>query len=318
VTARTLAVTNAFRASRVVMFASHPAYARTAQAVAHLLRKRGIPTELRQGMSFRTRAEMQFSRDVWLGFWFGVPLTCLPRTYVAWNPEPLDQPRDRTGVTEEFFRLLEGATRVWEYKRENASELDARKITWTFVPFGYAPSYEDLYRQSIDETTTEDIDVLFFGSMCERRERLLKVLEARGHNVFIANEQRTAYGKELDRLLARSKVVLGIHYFTEPVAQIADLARVAYPISNRRFVIHERPEAPTSDPAFAQTVVCPPYADVVATIEHFLEVPGERRDHAERAYEWFKQSYSLDEFIPFDDIADLVEQLNRRQSTTPS
>ena len=55
-------------------------------------------------------------------------------------------------------------------------------------------------------TTDKDIDILFVGSILDRREKILKKLSAH-YNVKIYK----AYGKEMSELFNRSKIVLNIH-----------------------------------------------------------------------------------------------------------
>ena len=55
------------------------------------------------------------------------------------------------------------------------------------------------------------IDVLFFGSMNDRRRQVLGALEAAGVNV--ARFQTPVYGPERDDVIRQSKLVLNLHYY---------------------------------------------------------------------------------------------------------
>lgn len=305
-----LRICGRFRHRRVIVYYSHPFYFQKSEALAEILRRHGFPTEVCSGMSFLTRALLKSSPDLWIGFWFGVPLEFLPTNYILWNPEPLDRQRERTGVNADWFAAMRNAREVWDYKRSNADSVKNLGVPFHFVPFGYAPYYESIFRMHVQgKNLQQDIDVLFFGRMCERRQRILDELQQRGANVHVLSERNAVYGEKLDELLARAKIVLGIHYFEEPVAQIADLARVDYVLSNRLFVVHEKPSPFASEPAFEQNVTTCEYRDIPDTCAHFLARPEERASKAATTYEWFKSEYALDAFIPYDNVQDLLRQI---------
>ncbi len=291
----------------MIVYFGHPCYARKSEALADSLRRRGFPIEVRSGMAFLTRALLKSSPDLWIGFWYGVSFEFLPTDYIVWNAEPLDRPRERTGVNADWFTAMQNAREVWDYKNSNATSVKDLGGPIHFVPFGYSPCYESTFRRYVQrENRRQDIDVLFFGSMCERRQRILDELRRQGANVHIASERNPAYGEKLDALLARTKIVLGIHYYEEPLAQIADLARVDYVLSNGLFMVHEKPSASAPFPAFEQHVTTCGYRDIPATCLYFLARPEERASKAATAYEWFKSEYSLDAFIPYDSVLTLL------------
>ena len=85
------------------------------------------------------------------------------------------------------------------------------------MPVGYVP---ELTR--VAAAPAEDIDILFHGSMNERRNNVISQLRQAGlnaHTVF------GMYGPARDALIARSKVVLNMHYYE---ANIFELVRVSY------------------------------------------------------------------------------------------
>src|SRR5580658_4511667 len=67
------------------------------------------------------------------------------------------------------------------------------------VPLGYVPEL-----RRIQASKVQNIDVLFYGSLNERRSRILQALKDSGVKVHSAFG---VYGKERDALIARSKIV---------------------------------------------------------------------------------------------------------------
>ena len=117
---------------------------------------------------------------------------------------------------------------TWDYSRRNVAAWqryvpDARVL---HVPLGYVPELTRI------PGGVEDIDVLFYGSLNERRERVLKGLEAKGLRVVSAIK----FGAERDELIKRAKLVLNVHYYD---SKIFEMPRVAYLIANRKAVVSE-------------------------------------------------------------------------------
>jgi hypothetical protein len=127
-------------------------------------------------------------------------------------------------------------------------------------------------------------------------------------NVYVLDRKNTAYGEKLDELLARTKIVLGIHYYDNPQGQIADFARLDHLLSNGRFVIHEKPstQAHAQDKAFVENVVTCGYSEIPETCAYFLANEDERHRRSKLAQEWFKSQYPIDAFIPYDEVRRLL------------
>lgn len=304
------------RRRRVIVFSGHPVFSRKSEAIADLLRRRGFHIEVRSGMTFLTRALAKSSPDLWIGFWNRVPIEFLPKNYIFVNAEPLDIIENadplhvkRWSDNKDWFKGMKNARAVWGYVRHHAEFVEKLGVPYHFVPFGYAPYYETVFRKhSEGKKLQQDIDVLFFGAMSERRQRILDELKKQGMTIHVGSEHNQVWGEKLDELLTRSKIVLGIHYYDEPQAQIVDFARVDHILSNRLFVVHERPSKFASDPAFEQNVTTCEYNDIPDTCARFLNRPEERAKKAAIGYEWFKSEYALDAFIPYDEVQSLLRQ----------
>ena len=121
-------------------------------------------------------------------------------------------------------RVLRNALAVWDFAAANAALLAALRIRAELLPVGHHP------RMATLAAADKDIDVLFYGSLNRRRERVLsrlarepvrlKVLEGAGRDAFVA----------------RSRLVLDIHYFE---ARLLEMPRIAHLLTNRAFVLAE-------------------------------------------------------------------------------
>jgi hypothetical protein len=149
------------------------------------------------------------------------------RGTIVYNLEQIDESSSWCSPT--YLRMLQSC-QVWDYSAPNIASLTRLGVTVKVrhVPVGYVP---ELTR--IAAGPAEDIDVLFYGSMNERRNNVISQLRQAGlnaHTVF------GMYGPARDALIARSKVVLNMHYYE---ANIFELVRVSYLLANRKAVVAE-------------------------------------------------------------------------------
>ncbi len=146
---------------------------------------------------------------------------------VVYNFEEIER---QTGWTRpETLRALRRTT-VWDYSARNLELIAAftGNPRLVHVPVGYVPALT-----RIPEADPQDIDVLFYGALNERRIRSLERVEARGLRVHRAFG---VYGTERDALIARAKVVLNLHFHR---ARVLEIVRVSYLLANRKAVVCE-------------------------------------------------------------------------------
>lgn len=77
-----------------------------------------------------------------------------------------------------------------------------------------------------EANTTKSVDVLFYGTLTERRAKVLRQLEAAGVKVEVV---AGAYAQELAPALMRARLVLHVHYYDTGLFPIA---RVLQPVAN--------------------------------------------------------------------------------------
>ncbi len=153
--------------------------------------------------------------------------------------------------------------------------------------------------------------MLFFGNLSERRREMLDRLASGGIAVHVVDVDSWVFGADLDRLVAGARIVLVIHQYDEPTAQVADLGRVDVPLANGRFVLHEAPAAVAADPDFSAHVPTCSYDDIPEACRYFLDHPDERDGRARAAREWFCTERVLDAVVPYEDVARLLERPDR-------
>jgi hypothetical protein len=181
----------------------------------------------------------------------GDQLAAAPPGTIIYNLEQTDAP-----WVPQYAPLFRDFT-LWDYSERNIEFWAQRDIKAVHVPIGYVPEMTRIVSAPV-----QDIDVLFYGCMNPRRGKIVDELGARGLCIVAVCN---VYGADRDKLIARAKVVLNMHFY-EP--GIFEIARVSYLLANRKCVVSETgldvPQNICKGLAFAD------YADLVACCENFV------------------------------------------------
>lgn len=197
----------------------------------------------------------------------------LPRDLILYNLEQIDS--GSPWLTERYLALLRRYP-VWDYSPRNISALNQLGIPdVVHCGIGYVPELTRIAR------TTEEIDVLFYGSMNERRHHIVRQLVDRGLRVEVLFG---SYGRERDAAIARSRIVLNVHFYE---AKVLELVRVSYLLANRRFVVSEVGRDPDLERAFEGGIAFAPYEALAETCARYLSSPSDRRRIALQGYRQF-------------------------------
>lgn len=169
---------------------------------------------------------------------------------------------------------------VWDYSKTNIDRLRSlgcERLVECGV--GYWPGLA-----TVQPVEREDIDVLFVGSMNDRRVKVLQECQRRGlraQNLF------GVYGEERDRFIARAKIVLNVHFYPQPVWEIF---RVSHSLANRKCVVTENGGADAELERFAaETCAYVEYDQLATACQVLARDEARRRSIAERGHERFKQ-----------------------------
>lgn len=139
-----------------------------------------------------------------------------------------------------------------------------------WLPIGYVP---ELTR--VQPAPEEDIDVLFYGAVDDRRSAVLDALRARGLHV---ETLLGVYGRARDAFIARSKVVLNMHYGS---GFIFESVRVSYLLANRKAVVSERGDGYED---FADAVAFAEYDELADRCTALVRDDESRKKLAQRGF----------------------------------
>jgi hypothetical protein len=187
----------------------------------------------------------------------------VPDDAILYNLEQVD--RGSAWITRELIERFRRHP-LWDFSARNQQALanDHGIEHARLLPLGHVPALERIAPQPY-----EDVDVLFYGSPNDRRIDVLEQLERRGARVM---PLFGVYGRERDAWIARSKIVLNMHYYE---AQVFEQVRVSYLLANERFVVSETGDA-EGEAAWQGGLVFARFDDLVGTCLDHLARPAER------------------------------------------
>ncbi|HVC54717.1 MAG TPA: class I SAM-dependent methyltransferase [Stellaceae bacterium] len=187
------------------------------------------------------------------------------RRYIVYQLECLDDRRGLLSEWPEYWEILQNAKVIWDYSPASTAYLKDKGIQNVYlVPPGFHRSLE-----SFRPRQEPDIDVLFFGSPHERRQRIIDAIETLGFGVV---NLQAKFGEARNRYIARSKIVLNIHAWDGLTP--LETVRLSLLLANRAFVISEDSDHNPYDDG----VVYGPYEELVDLCLKYLRGPASVRE----------------------------------------
>ena len=150
----------------------------------------------------------------------------LPADSILYNFEQVD--RSSVWMNDGYLDLLRRHAAL-DYSHRNLASLRALGVGHArLLTPGHCAALE-----RIAPAPVRDIDVLFYGSLNERRAAVIEALEARG---IAVTHLFGVYGAERDAAIARARIVLNMHHYD---AAVFEAARVGYLLANGACVVTE-------------------------------------------------------------------------------
>lgn len=235
---------------------TYPVFAQLANLISYEI---GLPNEITDDLS---------KEGTWIVFftsYFHHRHILAGRKYIVVQTENLNQSLLlQNGGKEEYIKFLNGAYDVWDYT--------------TNFRLGYSKFYELEYEDS------KDIDVLFYGSVNDRRRAILSQIP---NTVILSSSGDVSqhFFPQLWNYIRRSKITLCINYYEN---SNTDVVRLVPLLSNRAFFISEK----TIDPIHnnrTEYVVCD-YDRIPETCDFYIKNPKERLKYIDSGFEYIKNN----------------------------
>jgi hypothetical protein len=174
----------------------------------------------------------------------------VPRSTIILNTEQIYS--DTTDWSKNILPWM-SSFRAWDYSSRNIDKFKELGLAQVqLLKIGYQKELKRL-----DRSRDKDVDVLFYGSVNERRAAILSDLEARGLKV---KALFGVYGKERDQWIERSRVVLNHHFYS---SQIFEIVRVFYLLTNAVAVVGEVNETTQIEPMYRDGICAARYEELV-------------------------------------------------------
>lgn len=156
---------------------------------------------------------------------------------------------------------------VWDYSTKNIEKLKSLGVS---NPKHLRIGFQKELRR-IKKELVQDIDVLFYGSRNERRNKILEALQAKGLKVEVLFG---VYGAERDRFIGRSKIILNHHFYK---SQIFEIVRVFYLLHNEAAVVAEINETTHIEDFWRQSIPGTSYNHLVDLVIELLDNEPRRK-----------------------------------------
>ena len=173
---------------------------------------------------------------------------------------------------------------TWDYNDNNIEFLKEKGCSKIFkFEIGF---HQKLNR--IHKNINKDIDVLFYGSLKERRKKLLIQLTEAGLNV---KHLFGVYGAQRDEYISRAKIVLNCHHYN---AKIFEIVRVHYLVNNNIPVVSELHPDTKIEPFWNSIIPGFPFEDITDECKRLLNDELLRKERSELAFKKFQEKPQSD------------------------
>jgi hypothetical protein len=190
--------------------------------------------QLGHDTTYRVNAFCPNSRNILFGGHLSPELIInSPDDTILYNLEQIrGNPHYDPGAPNLLVRLIASKLHVWDYSGGNLDTWNRLCPKWPVrhVPISYAPILT-----RIEPAEQQDIDVLIYGSVGERRLAAFAVL-SKLVNIGLSTVFACGlFGADRDSLIARSKIVLNVNHLVS--GKIFEIVRVSYLMANAKAIV---------------------------------------------------------------------------------
>jgi len=198
----------------------------------------------------------------------------VPNDWIVYNLEQITP--ESPWLTPQYIDLLRSHP-VWDYSRNNIEALKSYNINAKLCEIGYSPCLTKIPAED------QDIDILHIGSMNDRRQHILDDLQSKlpENKVVLAFN---CYGTARDRLIARSKIILNIHFYE---AKNFEIVRCSYLMANRKAIVSEIGKDKQLEEPYYEGIAFDDYSSLSARCIALLDNDLARSQLETRGYEIF-------------------------------
>lgn len=249
--------------------------------------------------------QLDDDHDIWLGI-FNDGKT--PKKYIMLNTEPLNLEHWNNILK----KVIKNAIFIIDYSYGNENIYKSMNIdNYIILPIGYCELHENIHN-SCEKSKEQDIDIMFYGSLTDRRKDILSNLtqfsKENNINLVIRNNNLYDYN-EKSQLLSRTKIVITIASREPELLKTNDMFRLSFLLSNKIFFITEKiGDTVVEDDIFGK------YIEYYKTIEElklkiiqYLKCPEEREKKSQLLYDFSKHNFNIENMFPIDKLKSFLD-----------
>jgi hypothetical protein len=242
-----------------------PIFAELIDMLVDAFRQMHIETVVSRNQLCRDRLNIIIGHTAFLAAGNVREITSSGFRYVVFQLEAVDEREGFIFKYPYYMELINGACGVWDYNQNNIQFLLQHGcVNVSYIQLGFSAVLERIPHYSPHD---RGIDVLFCGSITDRRKRVLQALQDAGMKVQVLFG---VYGQARDQWVARSKIILNLHQFG--ITQLEQV-RISYLLNNKCFVISESADCDL----YGGGVIFARYDDLVDCCQSYL-APGMDRE----------------------------------------
>lgn len=291
-----------------------------ASNIQYVLANNGIPSVMKNQIPVSVDTEDNLFIIIWNG------IAQYPKNCIIFNFDPMSADHVRAQFTSQLDNSPNTKIRAFIDYCRGQNETIVRAImeanvakfpdqNYLQIPYGYSTFHERIFRKHQPEQVKKDIDVLYYGGSNDRRGPIVAQISEYCRSigkVFVHRDQNLYEEGEKASVVNRSKIVISIASQDALKSATNDLARLAYLISNKAFIICERIGDTLVEPVIQDYVTLADGPDdLIKLIQHYLlsdDADQEREDVCNRAYERFKEDFDYEK-----GVMDVVNKFYIRQ-----
>jgi len=195
----------------------------------------------------------------------------------------------------------------YSYGNENIYK-DMNISNYFILPIAYCEYHEHIYRNL---SNYQDIDILFYGSITNRRKFILNELKTflNKNNINILVRHNDLYDyKEKSYILSRTKIVITITSRDPKILKTNDMFRLSFLLSNKIFFIAEKiGDTIIEDDIFGDYIeYYSKMEELQNKILYYIKNEEKRKDKANKLYEYSKLNYNIENLFPIEKIKLLI------------
>jgi hypothetical protein len=127
-----------------------------------------------------------------------------------------------------YYNVFKNALYIFDYSIVNMNVLKKKNIECNYLPIPYK------YEKYLENNENKLFDILFIGSINERRRRILNKLSEK-YNVY--TPITPIYGKELINLMNQCKILINIHFYENAILEIP---RINEALNTNIYIVSEK------------------------------------------------------------------------------